>query len=308
MTPEPLKPARQLKLLWPVAALALLLLFNLIFTRGFFRLEVTEGSYLSGSLIDMVKNGSIVMLLSLGMTLVIATGGVDLSVGARNGHCRCGCGDHCEPAGRQFYGGGYRGRWRIALGRRVERPVGRGVSNSADRGDAHIDGRRSRRGAADHRRADHHVSRSAAHVYLCNGHFLGAPFPVWIVACMLFLTAFWTRKTAWGLFIECVGDNEQAATYARHQQSRREIRRVYVFRPMCRAGGTFGGVEYQRGRFRPCRTVSGTRCHCGRGGRRDGPGRWAILSNGIDRRSADHSGAHHHDVCAGGQFRCRAGS
>ena len=31
---------------------------------------------------------------------------------------------------------------------------------------------------------------------------------------MLFLTAFWTRKTAWGLFIECVGDNEQAATYA----------------------------------------------------------------------------------------------
>ena len=34
------------------------------------------------SLVDVLKNGSIVMLLSLGMTLVIATGGVDLSVGA----------------------------------------------------------------------------------------------------------------------------------------------------------------------------------------------------------------------------------
>ena len=37
---------------------------------------------MSGSLIDIVNNGSMVMLLSLGMTLVIATAGVDLSVGA----------------------------------------------------------------------------------------------------------------------------------------------------------------------------------------------------------------------------------
>ncbi len=35
-----------------------------------------------GSLIDILHNGSAVMLLSLGMTLVIATGGIDLSVGA----------------------------------------------------------------------------------------------------------------------------------------------------------------------------------------------------------------------------------
>src|SRR5207244_10393807 len=35
-----------------------------------------------GSLIDMLSRGAPVMLLALGMTLVIATGGVDLSVGA----------------------------------------------------------------------------------------------------------------------------------------------------------------------------------------------------------------------------------
>src|SRR4051812_9564632 len=77
-----LKPVWKSKLLWPLAALALMLLFNLVFTEGFFRLQIEEGGYVSGSLIDILKNGSIVMLLSLGMTLVIATGGVDLSVGA----------------------------------------------------------------------------------------------------------------------------------------------------------------------------------------------------------------------------------
>src|SRR5213595_544724 len=68
-------------LVWPIAGLALLLLFNLIFTDGFFHVEVREGR-LYGVLIDVLNHGSKVMLLALGMALVIATGGVDLSVGA----------------------------------------------------------------------------------------------------------------------------------------------------------------------------------------------------------------------------------
>src|SRR5437588_5380433 len=68
-------------LVWPLAGLALLLLFNLFFTAGFFHIEVREGR-LYGVLIDVLNHGSKVMLLALGMALVIATGGVDLSVGA----------------------------------------------------------------------------------------------------------------------------------------------------------------------------------------------------------------------------------
>src|SRR6476620_270048 len=68
-------------LVWPAAGLFLLLLFNLIFTAGFFHIEVRDG-HLYGVLIDILNHGSKVMLLALGMTLVIATGGVDLSVGA----------------------------------------------------------------------------------------------------------------------------------------------------------------------------------------------------------------------------------
>ena len=48
---------------------------------GFFSIQTRDGN-LYGSLIDIVRNGSTVALLAIGMTLVIATGGVDLSVGA----------------------------------------------------------------------------------------------------------------------------------------------------------------------------------------------------------------------------------
>src|ERR1044071_7861334 len=68
-------------LIWPATGLALLLLFNLIFTQGFFHVEIREGRFY-GVLIDILNHGSKVMLLALGMALVIATSGVDLSVGA----------------------------------------------------------------------------------------------------------------------------------------------------------------------------------------------------------------------------------
>lgn len=69
------------KLFFPLTALALILLFDLIFVPGFFNIQVRDGN-LYGNLIDILRSGSTVILLAIGMTLVIATGGVDLSVGA----------------------------------------------------------------------------------------------------------------------------------------------------------------------------------------------------------------------------------
>jgi simple sugar transport system permease protein len=69
------------KLFFPLAILAMILLFDLAFDPAFFKLEILDG-HLYGSPVDIVRNGSTVMLLAIGMTLVIATGGVDLSVGA----------------------------------------------------------------------------------------------------------------------------------------------------------------------------------------------------------------------------------
>lgn len=70
-------------LFFPLLALALILLFDLIFVPGFFKLTTVEG-HLYGSLVDILRNSSCVMVLAIGMTLVIASGGggIDLSVGA----------------------------------------------------------------------------------------------------------------------------------------------------------------------------------------------------------------------------------
>jgi galactofuranose transport system permease protein len=69
------------RLLLPFVVLGLILLFDLIFVRGFFDLQVKDG-HLYGSLIDILRNSAPTVVLAIGMTLVIATGGVDLSVGA----------------------------------------------------------------------------------------------------------------------------------------------------------------------------------------------------------------------------------
>lgn len=69
------------KVLFPVIALGMILLFDLLFVPGFFNLQTIDG-HLFGNLVDIPRNGATIMLLALGMTLVIATGGVDLSVGA----------------------------------------------------------------------------------------------------------------------------------------------------------------------------------------------------------------------------------
>jgi ribose/xylose/arabinose/galactoside ABC-type transport system permease subunit len=69
------------RLFFPLLVIALILTFDLIFEPGFFNFSTMDG-HLYGSIIDVLRNGSCIMLLAIGMTFVIATGGVDLSVGA----------------------------------------------------------------------------------------------------------------------------------------------------------------------------------------------------------------------------------
>lgn len=68
-------------IVYALVTLALILAFNAIQTPGFFTIELRDGR-LYGSLIDVLNHAAPVLLLGIGMTLVIATKGVDLSVGA----------------------------------------------------------------------------------------------------------------------------------------------------------------------------------------------------------------------------------
>jgi len=69
------------RLFWPIAALLTLILVNTISRPSFVSITVRDGQ-LYGSLIDILRNSAPLMLVSLGMTIVIATRGIDLSVGA----------------------------------------------------------------------------------------------------------------------------------------------------------------------------------------------------------------------------------
>ncbi len=62
-------------------ALAVILLINLFLNPSFFSITLKDG-HLYGSLIDILNRSVPIMILAIGMTLVIATGGTDLSVGA----------------------------------------------------------------------------------------------------------------------------------------------------------------------------------------------------------------------------------
>lgn len=64
-----------------LAALIFILLVNSYVASNFFSIHLQDGR-LFGSLIDIMNRCAPVALLALGMTLVIATGGIDLSVGA----------------------------------------------------------------------------------------------------------------------------------------------------------------------------------------------------------------------------------
>ena len=65
----------------PLFALALLLVFNAFATPGFFAIEFQNGQFY-GRIIDILNRASILVILSMGMTFVIATGGIDISQGS----------------------------------------------------------------------------------------------------------------------------------------------------------------------------------------------------------------------------------
>jgi simple sugar transport system permease protein len=69
------------RLFWPIVALVVLIALNTASRPTFLSITINHGA-LYGSLIDILRNSAQLMLVAIGMTLVIATRGIDLSVGA----------------------------------------------------------------------------------------------------------------------------------------------------------------------------------------------------------------------------------
>ena len=196
-------------LFWPLLALALLLLFNRFFTPGFFSLEIRDGR-LYGTLVDVLNQGSKVMLLALGMTLVIATGGVDLSVGAIMAIAGAVMAQLAGVSVPVAIAGGLgvallAGAWNglLVSAFKIQPIIATLILMVSGRGIAQLitDGQIIN-------------FEQPALVYLGNGVLFGLPFTLALVAVMFALTALLVRRSALGLFIEAIGDNETASRFA----------------------------------------------------------------------------------------------
>jgi len=68
-------------LVWPIGSVLALIVINLLAHSDFLSVRLVQG-HMYGNVIDIARNSAPVLLVALGMTLVIATRGIDLSVGA----------------------------------------------------------------------------------------------------------------------------------------------------------------------------------------------------------------------------------
>ena len=151
-------------LFWPAVTLALLLVASSLFNPSFLSLAWRDG-HLYGSVIDILNRAAPLIVVSLGMTLVIAVRGLDISVGAvvaiaaAVAALMIGGSFSAERRSREQISAVARARHRARRRRGlrpVERPAGGQGRHAAHRRHAHPHGGRPRHRAAAHRRPDHH--------------------------------------------------------------------------------------------------------------------------------------------------------
>ena len=232
------------RLFFPIVALSLILLFDFIFIPGFFNIENRSGN-LHGSLIDIFRNGSTVMLLAIGMTLVIATGGVDLSVGATMAIAASVAGILMNPSALKnevffvtdpnytfqplwvvimaaLFVSVLCGLWNgvLVAYMRIQPMVATLILMISGRGIAQLitNGLRVQ-------------ITYKPYAFLGQGWVI-LPFSLYIVAFMFALTWFLTRKTAIGMFIESVGINFRSSFFSGIDEKKIKLM-VYAFGGFC---------------------------------------------------------------------------
>ena len=224
------------RLFWPAVVLAALLLANFLWNRSFFDITMRDGN-LYGAPVDILRRAAPVVLVALGMTLVIATRGIDLSVGAIAAICgswasmyiissadRASVGVVLTAVGvallMALVAGAWNGFLVSVLG--IQPIVATLVLMVAGRGLAQV--------ITDEKIL--YPDNSPAYKLIGGGYLLAVPFSILIAGGIFALTALLTRKTALGTFIESVGVNPEASRLA-GVRARPIIFLVYVFSGLC---------------------------------------------------------------------------
>jgi simple sugar transport system permease protein len=220
----------QMKIFWPLVALAVLLLLNLFLLPGFFSIQIKDG-HLFGSVIDILNRAMPLLIISLGMTLVIAKEGIDISVGsvlAISGALAAAMMENTSVWVALLAAvmvGIICGLWNGVLVSVFEiQPmvatlilltVGRGIAQLITGGQIlSID--------------------NEIYQYLGSGFFLGLPFPIFIGAAIFLIMMYLKNRTAMGLFLESIGNNMTASKFA-GIQPKKMILLVYTICGVCAA-------------------------------------------------------------------------
>lgn len=228
------KPKRSFR--WPPGipqfiALLLILLVDSLVANHFFNIVIQDGR-LFGSPIDILNRAAPVALLAIGMTLVIATGGIDLSVGAVmaiagataatltvEGHSLIVV--LLASLGVGVLAGLWNGILVAIL--KIQPFVATLILMVAGRGVAQLI------------TAGQIVTFDSPQLsFLGSGSLFFFPTPVIIAIATLIIFWLFTRKTALGLFIESVGINIRAAKNA-GVNTRLVVMLAYVLSGVCAA-------------------------------------------------------------------------
>ena len=223
------------RLIWPAAILIALLIVNVVLEPTFFNVRVEDG-HLFGSTIDLLRDGAPTILVSLGMTLVVATRGIDLSVGAVvaiAGAVACtiiasspnpgSLGTVLIAVGIAIAVSLVLGAWNGFLisvigiqpivATLILLTAGRGLAMLITQGQIV-------------------TVNSAPYKVIGGGYWFGLPASILIAAGMFALAALLTRKTALGMLIESVGINPAASRLA-GIRSKSITWTVYIFCALC---------------------------------------------------------------------------
>jgi simple sugar transport system permease protein len=216
------------------AAVALvgLLFLDALFVPHFLDLGLRDGR-LHGALVDILLRGAPLCLLALGMTPVIGTGGVDLSVGSIMALASsfaavliAGSGMSAAAAVPLALGLGLAAglaNGALVAGLRVRPIVATLVLMTAGRGVAEL---LSGGGILPF--------ESAGLAQIARGSFLGLPLPGVGALALAAAVAALLRRTTLGLHVEAVGDNAQAARLSGIRVHRIELA-VYGCSGLCAA-------------------------------------------------------------------------
>jgi galactofuranose transport system permease protein len=236
-----LRPLTGHRLFWPALVLVLMIAANTIYRPGFLSIEV-KGGHLYGTPIDILRLSAPLILVALGMTLVIATGGIDLSVGslcAISGAIAClyisrapdqnsiatVCTALALALGVALVLGVWNGVLVAVIGIQpiiatlILMVAGRGLAQLITEGQII-------------------TINSGPYRSLGLGHLLTLPLAIFIALAAALLVAAFTRRTALGLIVESVGGNAEASRLA-GIRSGRIVFLVYVISAACAAVAGF---------------------------------------------------------------------